>query len=38
MFQLQQAAEIGCFGHMALVLESQIDGTIGTTDADYLEL
>jgi hypothetical protein len=33
MFQLQQAAEHGSFGHVALALESRIEGTTGTIDA-----
>jgi hypothetical protein len=31
MFQPQQAAELGSFGHVALALESKIEGT--TIDA-----
>jgi hypothetical protein len=38
MFQPQQAAELGSFGHMALALESRIKGTTGKIDAGYLEL
>jgi hypothetical protein len=33
MFELQQAAELGSFGHMALALEYRIKGTTGTIDA-----
>jgi hypothetical protein len=33
MFQLLQAAELVIFGHMALALESRIEGTTGTIDA-----
>ena len=33
MFQLQQAAELGIFGHAAMDLESRIEGTTGTIDA-----
>jgi hypothetical protein len=29
MFQLQQAAELGSFGHVALTLESRIKETTG---------
>jgi hypothetical protein len=38
MFQPQQAAELGRYGHMALAYESGIKGTIGTIDACLLEL
>jgi hypothetical protein len=38
MSQPQQAAELGSFGHVALPLESRIDGTTGTIDSGYLEL
>ena len=34
MFQPQEAAELGSFGHMALALDSRIEGTTGTIDAD----
>ena len=33
MFQPQQAAELSSFGHVALALESRIEGTTGTIDA-----
>ena len=33
MFQPQQAEELGSFGHVALDLESTIEGTTGTIDA-----
>jgi hypothetical protein len=33
MFQLYQAAELRHFGHVALALESRIEGTTGTIDA-----
>jgi hypothetical protein len=33
MFQPQQAAELCSFGHVALAIESRIDGTTGTIDA-----
>ena len=32
-FQLQQVAELSSFGHVALALESRIEGTTGTIDA-----
>jgi hypothetical protein len=38
MFQPQQAAELSSFGHLALSLESRIEGTTGTIDAGWLEL
>jgi hypothetical protein len=38
MFQPEQAAEFGSFGHMALALESRIEGTTGIIDAGWLEL
>jgi hypothetical protein len=34
MFQLLQAAELNSFGHVALALESRIEGITGTIDAD----
>jgi hypothetical protein len=34
MFQPQQAVEHGSFCHVALALESIIEGTTGTIDAD----
>ena len=37
-FQPQEAAELGSFGHVALALESRIEGTTETTDAGELEL
>jgi hypothetical protein len=33
MFKPQQAAELGSFGHVALVLESRIEGVTGKIDA-----
>jgi hypothetical protein len=33
MFQPQQTAELGSFGHMAPALKSRIEGFTGTTDA-----
>jgi hypothetical protein len=33
MFQLQQAAEHGSFGHMSLALESRIEENTGTIDS-----
>jgi hypothetical protein len=33
MFQFQQAAELDSFNHVALALESRIEGTTGTIDA-----
>lgn len=33
MFQPQQAAELRSFGHVAMALESRIEGAIGTIDA-----
>jgi hypothetical protein len=33
MFQTQQAAELASFSHVALALESRIEGTTGTIDA-----
>jgi hypothetical protein len=33
MFQTQQASELSSFGHVALDLESRIEGTTGTIDA-----
>jgi hypothetical protein len=38
MFQIQQTAEIGSFGHVALVLDSRIEGTTWTMDAGQTEL
>jgi hypothetical protein len=38
MFQLLKAAELGSFSHIALALESRVEGTTGTIDAGYLEL
>ena len=38
MFQPHQAAELGSFGHLAMALESRIEGTTETIDADWLEL
>jgi hypothetical protein len=34
MVQPQKAAELGSFAHIALALESRIEGTIGTIDAE----
>jgi hypothetical protein len=31
MFQLQEAVDLGSFGHLALALKSRIEGTTGTT-------
>jgi hypothetical protein len=33
MFQPQQAAELSSFGHVALALESRIEGITKTVDA-----
>jgi hypothetical protein len=33
MFQSQKAAELSIFGHVALALESRIEGVTGTIDA-----
>jgi hypothetical protein len=33
MFQPQQAADLSSFGHVALALESRIEGATGTIDA-----
>jgi hypothetical protein len=33
VFQPQQESELGSFGHVALALESKIEGTTGTIDA-----
>jgi hypothetical protein len=33
MFQLQQAAELGSYGHVVLALESKIEGVTGTINA-----
>ena len=38
MFQPQQVAEIVNLGHVALAVESIIEGAMGTIDAGYLEL
>jgi hypothetical protein len=38
MFQPQQAAKFGSFGHVALALESRIEGVTGKTDVGWLEL
>jgi hypothetical protein len=38
MFQLQQTAELGNFGYVALAFESRIDRTTGTINAGRLEL
>jgi hypothetical protein len=34
MFQPQQTAELGSFGHVALAFELKIEGTSETIDAD----
>jgi hypothetical protein len=38
MVQPQQAAELGSFGYVILVLESRIEGTTRTIDDDLLKL
>lgn len=38
MFQSQQAAEFSSFGHVALAIESKVEGVIGRVDAGYLVL
>jgi hypothetical protein len=38
MFQPQQTAERGSFVHVALALESVIEGATGTIDTGQLEL
>jgi len=38
MFQPRQAAEYSSFSHVALALESRIEGMTGTIDTGELEL
>ena len=33
MFQPQEEAELGSFGHVALALESRVEGVTGTINA-----
>ena len=37
-FQFQHAAELSSFGHVALAVESKLEGITGTIDAGELEL